>query len=128
MYLLGGIRDVVKDNPRVVQFVLNCSISTMPLGPPFGRAEVYVFIDLLLLNIGEEREDVAVTVAVSRIDISNPLINVAQWSQMLVPLPGHPVLRGGVKMRMCLCVPELVRQYADRNFTFNLKLFFLLFK
>ena len=93
----------------------------MPLGPPLGSAEIYISVNLLLLNIGEEREDVAVTVAVSRIDISNPLINVAQWSQMLVPLHGHPVLCGGVKMGMCLSVPELVRQDADRNFTFNFK-------
>ena len=128
VYLLWGIGDVVKNNPRVIQFILNSSIWTWPLGPPLGSAEIYISVNLLLLNIGEEREDVAVTVAVSRIDISNPLINVAQWSQMLVPLPGHPVLRCGVKMRMRLCVPELVRQYADRNFTFNLKLFFFLFK
>ena len=93
----------------------------MPLGPPLGSAEIYISVNLLLLNIGEEREDVAVTVAVSRIDISNPLINVAQWSQMLVPLHGHPVLCGGVKVRVCLCVPEVVRQYAHRNFTFNEK-------
>ena len=78
MYLLWGVGDFVKDNPRVVQFVLNCSISTIPLGPPFGRAEVYVFIDLLLLNVGEEREDVAVTVRIRWIDIPNPLINVIQ--------------------------------------------------
>ena len=78
MYLLRGVGDFVKYNPRVVQFVLNCSISTFPLGPPFGRAEVYVFIDLLLLNIGEEREDVAVTVRIRWIDIPNPLINVIQ--------------------------------------------------
>ena len=120
MYLLWGVGDFVKDNPGVVQFVLNCSISTFPLGPPFGRAEVYVFIDLLLLNVGEEREDVAVTVAVSRIDISNPLINVAQWSQMLVPLHGHPVLCSGVKVRVCLCVPEVVGQNAHRNFTLKM--------
>ena len=86
MYLLWGVGDCVKDNPWVVQFVLNCSISTFPLGPPFGRAEVYVFIDLLLLNIGEEREDVTVAVSVCRIDIPNPLINIVERCQMLFPL------------------------------------------
>ena len=51
MYLLGGIRDVVKDNPRVVQFVLNVTISRSPLRPPLGSTEVYISVDLLLLNI-----------------------------------------------------------------------------
>ena len=78
MYLLWGVGDFVKDNPRVVQFVLNCSISTIPLGPPFGRAEVYVFTDLLLLNVGHEREHVAVTVRIRRIDVPYPLINVVE--------------------------------------------------
>ena len=86
MYLLWGIGDVVENNPRVVKFVLNCSIGTWPLGPPFGRAEVYVFIDLLLLNIGEECEDVTVAVSVCRIDIPNPLINIVERCQVLVPL------------------------------------------
>ena len=105
MDLLWGIGDVVKDNPRVVQFVLNCSISTFPLGPPFGRAEVYVFIDLLLLNVGEECEDVAVTVRIRRIDVPDPLINVVERCQKLVPFLGHMVLCSGVKVRMCLHVP-----------------------
>ena len=51
MYLLWGIGDVVKDYPRVVQFVLNRTISRLPLRPPLGRAEVNVSVYLLLLNI-----------------------------------------------------------------------------
>ena len=121
MYLLGGIGDIVKDNPRVVQFVLNASVSSWPLSPPLGRAETDVSIDLLLLNIRHKREDITVTVSISRINIPNPLINVVQWSQMLVPLPRHPVLCGGVKVRVCLHVPELVGQYTDWNFTLKIK-------
>ena len=86
MYLLWGIGDIIEDYPRVVQFVLNRTISRWPLRPPLGRTKVDVTVDLLLLNIRDVCEDVAVTVGVSRIDVSNPLINVAQWSQMLVPL------------------------------------------
>ena len=86
IYLLGRIGDVIKDNPRVVQFVLNASVSSWPLCPPLGRAEVYVSHNLLLLNIRHTRENVAVTVGVSWIDVPHPLINVAQWSQILVPL------------------------------------------
>ena len=86
IYLLWRIGDIVKDNPRVIQFVLNASVYTFPLCPPLGRAEVYVSHNLLLLNIRHTRENVAVTVGVSRIDVPHPLINVAQWSQMLVPL------------------------------------------
>ena len=77
----------------------------MPLGPPFGRAEVYVFTDLLLLNVGHEREHVAVTVRIRRIDVPDPLINVVERCQILVPLLGHMVLCSGVKVRMCLRVP-----------------------
>ena len=86
MYLLGRIGDFVKDDPRVIQFILNSSICSWPLGPPLGRAEVNVSVDLLLLYIGDKRKDIAVTVGVCRIDISYPLINVVQGSQMLVPL------------------------------------------
>ena len=108
MYLLGRIGYFVKDYPRVVQFVLNRTISRWPLRPPLGCTKVDVTVDLLLLNIRDVCEDVAVTVGVSRIYVSNPLINVAQWSQMLVPLHGHPVLCSGVKVRMCLHVPQVV--------------------
>ena len=76
MYLLGGIGDIVKDNPRVVQFVLNASVCSWPLGSPLGRAEVYVSHNLLLLNIRHTRENVALTVSIGRIDVPNPLINV----------------------------------------------------
>ena len=76
MYLLGGIGDIVKDNPRVIQFVLNASVYTLPLRPPLGRAEVYVSHNLLLLNIRHTRENVALTVSIGRIDVPNPLINV----------------------------------------------------
>ena len=86
MYLLGGIGDIVKDNPRVVQFVLNASVSSWPLCPPLGRAEADISVDLLLLNIGDTREDITVAVSISGIDIPNPLINVIQRSQMLVSL------------------------------------------
>ena len=86
MYLLWRIGDVVKDYPWVVKFILNCSISSCPLGPPFSRTKADVTIDLLLLNIGDTREDVAVTVSIRRINVPHPLINVIQWSQMLVPL------------------------------------------
>ena len=86
MYLLWGIGDVVENNPRVVKLVLNGSICRWPLGPPLGRTEIYVSVDLLLLNIRHEREDVAMTVSIRRVDVPNPLINVIQWSQMLVPL------------------------------------------
>ena len=78
VYLLWGIGDVVKNNPRVIQFILNSSIWTWPLRPPLGSAEIYISVNLLLLNIGEEREDIAVTAAVSRIYVPNPLINVIQ--------------------------------------------------
>ena len=78
VYLLWGIGDIVKNNPRVVQLILNRSICTLPLGPPLGSAEIYISVNLLLLNIGEEREDIAVTAAVSRIYVPNPLINVIQ--------------------------------------------------
>ena len=80
MYLLGGIGDIVKDNPRVIQFVLNASVNTLPLRPPLGRAEVYVSHNLLLLNIRHTRENVTVTVGISRIDIPHPLINVVEGS------------------------------------------------
>ena len=76
MYLLWGIRDVVENNPWVVKFVLNGSICRWPLGPPLGCTEIYVSVYLLLLNVGNKREDIAVTVGVCRIDISYPLINV----------------------------------------------------
>ena len=76
MYLLGGIGDIVKDNPRVVQFVLNASVSSWPLCPPLGRAEADISVDLLLLNIGDKSKDVAVAVSIGRIDVPNPLINV----------------------------------------------------
>ena len=86
MYLLWGIGDFIKDNPRVIKFILNGSISTFPLGPPLCRTEADVTIYLLLLNIGDTREDIAVTVRVCRIDVPNPLINVVQRRQVLVPL------------------------------------------
>ena len=86
IYLLWRIGDVVENNPRIVKFVLNGSICRWPLGPPLGRTEIYVSVDLLLLNIRHEREDVAMTVSIRRVDVPNPLINVIQWSQMLVPL------------------------------------------
>ena len=86
MYLLGGIGDVVKDNPRVVQFILNSSIGTLPLSPPLGCTEAYVSVDLLLLNIRDTREDIAVTFGISWINIPNPLINVIQRRHMLIPL------------------------------------------
>ena len=120
MYLLWGIGDVIEDYPRVIQLVLNWTISTLPLGPPLSRAEVDVTIYLLLLNEGDTREDITVAVCISGIDIPNPLINVIQRSQMLVPLNWHSVLCRGVKVRMCLRVPEIVTQYADRNFTLKI--------
>ena len=80
MYLLGGIGDVVKDNPRVVKFILNSSISRLPLSPPLGCAEVYVSVYLLLLNKGDKCEHVAMTVGIRRIDIPHPLINVVEGS------------------------------------------------
>ena len=86
VYLLWGIGDVVKNNPRVIQFILNSSIWTWPLRPPLGSAEIYISVNLLLLNIGEEREDVTVAVSVCRIDIPNPLINIVERCQMLFPL------------------------------------------
>ena len=76
IYLLWRIGDIVKDNPRVVQFVLNASVSCWPRGPPLGRAEADISVDLLLLNIGDKSKDVAVTVSIGRIDVPNPLINV----------------------------------------------------
>ena len=76
IYLLGRIGDVIKDNPRVVQFVLNASVSSWPLCPPLGSAEADISVDLLLLNIGDKSKDVAVTVSIGRIDVPNPLINV----------------------------------------------------
>ena len=108
MYLLWGIGNVVKHNPRIVQLILNCSISGCPLGSPFSCAKVYVSIDLLLLNIRDKREDVAVTISIRWIDVPNPLINVIQRRQMLVPLHCHAVLCSGVKMWMCLGVPQVV--------------------
>ena len=86
MFLLWGIGDVVKHYPRVVKFILNNTISRWPLRPPLGCAEVDVPVDLLLLNIGHERKDVAVTVSIHWINIPNPLINVVQWSELLVSL------------------------------------------
>ena len=86
MYLLWGIGDVVENNPRVVKLVLNGSICRWPLSPPLGCTEIYVSVYLLLLNVGNKCEDVAVTVSIRRVDVSDPLINVVQWSQMLVPL------------------------------------------
>ena len=50
IYLLGRIGDVIKDNPWIIQFVFNVSISTLSLRPPIGRAEADVSVDLLLLN------------------------------------------------------------------------------
>ena len=76
IYLLGRIGDVIKDDPRVVQFVLNASVSSWPLCPPLGSAEADISVDLLLLNIGDKSKDVAVTVSIGRIDVPNPLINV----------------------------------------------------
>ena len=105
MYLLGGIGDIVKDNPRVVQFVLNASVSSWPRDPPLGRAEADISVDLLLLNIGDKSKDVAVAVSISWINIPNPLINVIERRQMLIPLHCHAVLGSGVKVRMCLRVP-----------------------
>ena len=80
IYLLWRIGDIVKDNPRVIQFVLNASVYTLPLRPPLGRAEANVSVYLLLLNVRHTREDVAVTVSICRIDIPDPLINVVQGS------------------------------------------------
>ena len=120
MYLLWGIGDIIEDYPRVVQFVLNRTISRWPLRPPLGCTKVDVTVDLLLLNIRDVCEDVAVTVGVSRIYIPNPLINIIKRSQHLIPLPRHPVLCSGVKVRMSLHVPKVVRKYADRNFTLNI--------
>ena len=121
MFLLWGIGDVVKHYPRVVKFILNNTISRWPLRPPLGCTKVDVTVDLLLLNIRDVCEDVAVTVGVSRIYIPNPLINIIKRSQHLIPLPRHPVLCSWIKVRMCLHVPEIVRQYADRNFTLNIR-------
>ena len=84
--ILRCIGDVVKDNPRVVQFVLNSSVSRWPFCPPFGRTEVYISIYLLLLNKRDTREDVTVTVGISWIDIPNPLINIVERCQMMFPL------------------------------------------
>ena len=50
IYLLWRIGDVIEDNPRIIQFVLNVSISTLSLCPPIGCAEADVSVDLLLLN------------------------------------------------------------------------------
>ena len=86
MYLLWGIGDVVENNPRVIKFVLNGTICRCALGPPLGSTEIYISVDLLLLNIGHERKDVAVTVSIHWINIPNPLINVVQWSELLVSL------------------------------------------
>ena len=105
IYLLGRIGDVIKDNPRVVQFVLNASVSSWPRDPPLGRAEADISVDLLLLNIGDKSKDVAVAVSISWINIPNPLINVIERRQMLIPLHCHAVLGSGVKVRMCLRVP-----------------------
>ena len=80
MYLLWGIGDVVKNNPRVVKFILNSSISRLPLSPPLGRAEAYVSVYLLLLNVGDKCEHVAMTVSIRRINIPHPLINVVEGS------------------------------------------------
>ena len=86
IYLLGRIGDVIKDNPRVVKFILNGSISTRPLRSSFSRTKIDVSVDLLLLNIRDECENVAVTIGVSRINVPDPLINVIKRSQMLIPL------------------------------------------
>ena len=86
MYLLRGIGDVVENNPRVIKFVLNGSICRCPLGPPLGSTEIYISVDLLLLNIGHERKDVAVTVCIRWVNVPDPLINVIKRSQMLIPL------------------------------------------
>ena len=80
MYLLWGIGDIIEDYPRVVQFVLNRTISRWPLRPPLGCAEVYVSVYLLLLNKGDKCEHVAMTVGIRRIDIPHPLINVVEGS------------------------------------------------
>ena len=76
MYLLGRIGYFVKDYPRVVQFVLNRTISRWPLRPPLGCAEVDVPVYLLLLNVGDKCEHVAMTVSIRRINIPHPLINI----------------------------------------------------
>ena len=80
MFLLWGIGDVVKHYPRVVKFILNNTISRWPLRPPLGCAEVDVPVDLLLLNVGDKCEHVAMTVGIRRIDIPHPLINVVEGS------------------------------------------------
>ena len=109
MFLLWGIGDVVKHYPRVVKFILNNTISRWrPLRPSLGCAEVDVPVYLLLLNVGDKCEHVAVTVGISRIYIPNPLINIIKRSQHLIPLPRHPVFCGGVKVRMSLYVPKVV--------------------
>ena len=108
MYLLRGIGDVVKDNPRVVKFILNSSICRLPLRPSLGSAEADVSVDLLLLNVGDTREDVAVAVCICGVDVPDPLINVEERSQWLVPLSRHPILGSGVQVRMRLRVPKIV--------------------
>ena len=77
MFLLWGIGDVVKHYPRVVKFILNNTVSRWrPLRPPLGCAEVDVPVYLLLLNVGDKCEHVAMTVCIRRINIPHPLINI----------------------------------------------------
>ena len=73
-----------------------------------ARAEVDVAINLLLFDVRETREDVAVTLSISVIDVSDSLIDVVERSQSLVPLPQHPVLCSRIQMRVGLGVPKLV--------------------
>ena len=88
----------------------------MLLYASLARAEVDVATHLLLLDVRHTREHIAVTLSISAIDVTNPLVNKVERGQCLIPLPEHPIFCSGVKMRMRLDVPKLVRQNAYRNF------------
>ena len=115
--LLWGIGDVLKYNPRIIQFIRNWTISILLLYASLACAEVDVAINLLLLDVRETREDVAVTLSVSVIDVPDPLINIVQRSQCLVSLNRHTVLCSGIQMWMRFRIPKVIWQNTDRNFT-----------
>ena len=80
----------------------------MLLCASLGGAKADVPINLLLFNKGDTGEDVAVALRVSAVDIPDPLVNVVERSQWLVPLSKHPIFCRWVQMRMRLDVPQLV--------------------
>ena len=71
-------------------------------------AEVDVATHLLLFDVRHTREHIAVTLSISAIDVPDPLVNVVERSQWLVPLSRHSVLGSGVQMRMRFGVPKLI--------------------